>query len=169
MLISILGADQKSNYFKIPGLDIWTKERDFRNFDGENPVICHAPCAQWSRCKGLAKESDEKELSLIAWKICQLNGGIFEHPSGSSFFKYAGIDRKDILSVDQSWFGFPAKKTTYLVFVNCKPLAFPISLDCPAKKVAELHSRARSLCTLSFCKWLVDSVRSSYLVYHSPH
>lgn len=85
--VSILCADSLSNYFKIDGLDIWTEKRDINNYSGKNKVICHPPCQQWSRLKSFAKNKpEEKKLALLCWEIVQANGGIFEHPAGSSFF-----------------------------------------------------------------------------------
>lgn len=158
-MITILGVHKKSNYKLIPGLDLWDAERDAYNYTGINPVIAHPPCAQWSRMKNFAKSSSsEKELAAFCFEMVLNNGGIFEHPAGSSFFKYYGVDKYKILSVSQRWWGFPAEKRTYLYFSRCKPLATPISFDCATKKVCELHSSSRSIMPLSFCQYLVNCV-----------
>lgn len=134
-MITVLCANKDSVYKMIPGIDVWDETRDAYFFTGSNPVITHAPCAQWSRMKGFAKSvADEKELSFFCLKQVIRNGGIFEHPSGTSFFKEAGIT-KNIYSVDQSWWGFPAKKTTLLLFHNCKPLPFPLMQFIPTHVV----------------------------------
>lgn len=162
-MISVLCVMPGSNYFQIPGLDLWDAKRDAYNFIGSNPVITHAPCAQWSRLKAFANDNPrEKELAWFCLEKVRRNGGIFEHPAGSSFFKEAGI--KKIYSVDQSWWGFPARKRTYLYFHGYKPLAFPLSFDRITYKVGgnrngsliSMIKRDHSKMTLSFCQYLVD-------------
>jgi len=160
--ISILCADSLSNYFKINGLDIWTKERDINNFSGTNKVICHPPCQQWSRLKSFAKyNKDEKNLALLCWEFVQLNGGILEHPAGSSLFNYVNADKNKIFSVNQSWWGFPAAKKTYLYCNNVQLTNYSLSFNAIEKKVHQLNHRMRSRQTLEFCNFLVKSVQES--------
>lgn len=141
-MISILCAQKNSLYKEIPGLDIWDEERDAYYFYGSNPVITHAPCPQWSRMKAFAKHDEsQKELAWFCLQKVLRNGGIFEHPAGTSFFKEAGI-QKNIYSVDQSWWGFPARKRTYLFFHKVKPLPMPI-LTSPPEYVLAKHSKLR--------------------------
>jgi len=85
-MISILCAANKSNYYKIPNLDIWNKERNAYNFTSSQPVICHPPCAQWSRMRSFSKDCPvEKALAEFCYLQVIKNGGILEHPAGSSF------------------------------------------------------------------------------------
>lgn len=158
--ISILCADTKSSYFQLPGLDIWTKERDIRLCKTNLPVITHAPCAQWSRMHAFAKKNDEKELAYLCWEFVQRNGGIFEHPSGSHFFKTVGASKKKMLSVDQCWWGFPARKRTYLYFNQCSWLPFPLFQMQTVRELSDLSSDVRSRSPVAFNAWLVESVRS---------
>jgi hypothetical protein len=159
-MITILCASSGSIYKTIPGLDVWDKSRNAYYFYGSNPVITHAPCAQWSKLKHFAKESEfEKDLAFHCLKMVIRNGGIFEHPSGSSFFKEVGIT-KGIYSVDQSWWGFPARKRTYLYFSGCKPLAFPIMCAAPSKVVESLTGDTRSETVLDFAKWMIGAVHN---------
>lgn len=154
-VISVLCAARKSEYENIPGLDVWTASRNAYNYTGRNPVIAHAPCQQWSRLKAFAKVNEvEKNLAWFCfWKV-QVNGGIFEHPHGSSFFDTVGV--KPTLCIDQSWFGFPARKRTWLYFSKCKPLAYPLSFDAVARSVPQLGKEARSKTTLHLARWLVE-------------
>jgi len=181
-LISVLCVMKKSNYELIPKLDLWGESRDAYFFTGSNPIITHAPCQQWSRMKGFANHNpDEKKLAFHCLKLVLRNGGIFEHPAGSSFFKEAGIT-KNIYSVDQSWWGFKARKRTYLLFHKIKPLSFPLNFSPPTHVVSQglkingsgkprkgynflpdLKKSERSKMTLSFCQWLVDCVDQSDL------
>lgn len=158
-MISVLCVDKLSNYYKLsPYLDLWPASRDAYNFTGTNPVICHPPCQQWSMLRSFAKvNAKEKDLAFFCLEKVQLNGGILEHPAGSIFFKTAGI--KPTLSVDQSWFGFPARKRTYLYFVGYKPLALPLCFDDRKLTTVEMMSKTmRSRMTVDFCQWLVNAI-----------
>ena len=157
MNISVLCTMPGSNYYRIPNLDCWDVKRNAFNFTGSNPVITHAPCPQWSRMKAFAKYNQrDRLLAYFCWDVVNTNGGIFEHPAGSSFFNHVGADWNKIISIDQMWFGFPARKRTYLYFNKCIPLQYPISFDCPVKLVEYMSSSMRSRQPLSLCKWLVD-------------
>ena len=173
-MISVLCAKKNSVYKTIPGIDVWDEERDAYFFTGSNPVITHAPCAQWSRMKAFANDNpDEKELAYFCLKNVIRNGGIFEHPAGSSFFKEAGIT-KGIYSVDQSWWGFPATKRTYLFFSECKPFPFPLMQNVPTKSIItgigrkkgliarnrrnDVPKTERSTTVLAFAEWMINCI-----------
>lgn len=165
--IAVLGVDSRSTYFdiEIPDvrLHLFTAERDMLNFSFDMPVIAHPPCAQWSRLRSFAKEdSDIKALAfwcLLAVKRC---GGILEHPHGSLFMRtHIGYSR--CVSVNQSWFGFPARKSTLLYTRKVKLLSYPLSFDLPQySSCSDMDSRHRSRSTLAFNKWLVQSVAYSF-------
>lgn len=165
-MISVLCAKKNSIYKTIPGVDVWDEDRDAYFFTGSNPVITHAPCAQWSRMKAFANDDpDQKELAYHCLKYVLRNGGIFEHPGGSSFFKEAGVTN-NIYSVDQVWWGFPARKRTYLFFHYCKPLAFPVMQYLPTVRVGsrkgrkdtEISKTQRSTTVRAFAHWMIDSI-----------
>lgn len=168
-MISVLCTHAKSNYKSIPGLDLWPDPRNAYNFSGDNPVIAHPPCAQWSRMKNFARiNKEEKDLAVFCWEKVLQNGGIFEHPAGSSFFNYVAADRKNMLSVNQSWWGFPCTKRTYLYFHRCSAIAVPLSFDCVTKTVNQLHSSKRSIMPLSFCTYLVSCIDQTFLTNTLP-
>lgn len=147
-----------SNYFKFPELDIYTKERNAYLYTGSNTIIAHPPCQQWSRLKGFAHENKmEKDLALYCYEKVLTNGGILEHPNGSSFFKYVNADRKKMFVVWQSWFGYPAKKPTILFCQNVQLLPPPINFNAIEKTVDKIAYRKRSLMPLTMCKYLLDS------------
>lgn len=171
-MISVLCAKKNSIYNTIPGIDVWDANRDAYFFTGSNPVITHSPCAQWSRMKGFANDNpDEKELSFFCLQKVIRNGGIFEHPAGSTFFKEAGIS-KNIYSVDQVWWGFPAKKKTYLFFHKCKPLPFPVMQHIPTHAVIsargnfpalpEMKKSQRATTFLPFAQYLINCINESH-------
>jgi len=153
----------------LPGLDLWTAERNTYNFAGSNPVIAHPPCAQWSRMKSFARSNQhEKDLAVFCWEAVMRNGGIFEHPAGSSFFSFIGANRDHLFSVDQHWWNFPCRKRTYLYFNRCEPGIYPLNFSHPMRKVHNMHSGDRAIMPLEFCEWLVSAVRP-LLVYHNSH
>lgn len=155
--ISVLCAAQNSFYKQMPGLDVWDIARDAYNFNGTNTIIAHPPCQQWSRLKAFAKVNEkEKELAFFCLGKVHLNGGVLEHPYGSSFFKASGI--KPTLCIDQHWFGFPARKRTWLYFYGFDPLLYPLNFDAVQKKVPDLGKVARSAMTFSMADWLVRCV-----------
>lgn len=156
---SVLCICENSNYLKIDGLDLWDKNRDVYNYTSSNVIIAHPPCQQWSKLKAFANDDiKERDLAAFCFHLVKLNGGVFEHTACSSFFKFIGADFSKIISVNQSWWGFPAKKPTYLYFENCKPLSYPLSFDLVQKKVSQMSYKKRSIMPLGFCKWLVECV-----------
>jgi hypothetical protein len=158
-MISVLCIQKNSNYLQLPNLDLWNESRNTYNYTGINPVICHPPCQQWSRLKAFAKDDKlSKELALFCWDKVQVNGGIFEHPLGSSFFKYVNANRKKMFVVHQSWWGFPARKPTILYFNNYKPLTTPICFDAILTTVDKMAYSSRSKMSVNFCRWLVSCI-----------
>lgn len=169
--IAILCAHPKSHYFEIEGLEVYDQKRDARNFVGNAPVICHPPCAQWSRLRKFAKvDLEQKALANFCLGWFASNGGIFEHPAGSSVFRELEFPKESkMYSVDQSWWGFPARKRTYLVFHRCSPIAYPLNFDLithtvtnPKGGMKELSKNRVALTPLSFDQWLVDSIRATF-------
>ena len=160
-IIAILCAHQKSNYYSIPFLDIYNEKRNAASFNLDLPVIAHPPCAQWSKLKRFAHFNQEHiDIALHCVEMVRRNGGILEHPEGSTLFKHCGITQH-IYSVDQSWFGYPAKKTTWLWFNGYKPAAIPLMFEARTNRLARLSHPARSITTLAFNQWLVNSIRGT--------
>jgi hypothetical protein len=155
--ISVLCIAKNSNYKLIEGLDLWDIERDAYNYSGSNRVIAHPPCQQWSRLKSFAKvDAKSKDLAFFCLDKVRQNGGVLEHPHGSSFFKAAGI--KPTLSVDQFWFGFPARKRTWLYFHGFTPAPVQLRFDAIERTVPQLGKVARSETTIRFAEWLIKSI-----------
>lgn len=68
-VVTVLFARTDSNYKKLPGVDVWDKERNALNWPGGTPVIAHPPCRAWGRLRQFAKpEEGEKEYALWAVK-----------------------------------------------------------------------------------------------------
>lgn len=166
-MITVLCAMEDSNYFKLEeDLDIWTKERDAWNYNGTNKVIAHPPCQQWSRLRKFAKEDQrEKELAIYCYQLVKNYGGILEHPAGSTLFEYMGTPRGQIRSIDQSWFGFPARKRTYLYVNGIDLEPYQLSFNAVQKKVQDLSQKQRSKMPIAMCQWLVDSIKFSEKIW----
>lgn len=160
--ITVLCAMDNSNYYQIPNLDIYNKQRNAYTYTGNNFIIAHPPCQQWSRLKFFALENkQEKDLAPFCLEQVNKNGGILEHPHGTTFFKEMGIPKRKLYLTWQSWFGFPCKKPTLLYIKDVELLPVPLNFDAIQKTVDQLHSRQRSHQTLEFCEYLVNSVRQS--------
>lgn len=161
-MITVLCVEENSVYQILQGFDPYPASRNAYTFTGNNPIIAHPPCAQWSKLKGMAyTNAEEKDLAFFWLEKVQKNTGIFEHPVGSSFFREAGI--KPTISIDQSWWGFPARKPTALYFHGIKPIAFPLSFDMIERKTADLHSSSRSITVPALALWFQSCINFSHL------
>jgi hypothetical protein len=160
--VAILCADKNSSYFKLPNLLIYTSRENALSYTGSLPAICHPPCAMFSRDRMLSKYNEESiQLARHCYDICQINGGIIEQPAHSIMFDYLGI--KPTMEVWQSWFGFRAKKRTWLYCDKVTLLPAPITFDLSTHSVEKLSSTMRARQTLQFSQWLVNSVRTSII------
>lgn len=166
-MIDILCAQVNSNYFKLPGLRIWTEKEDAFNCTGQDFKIAHPPCAQWSRLKAFAKPNErEKELGIFCIDAVARCGGIVEQPIGSSLFKAHNPGGGRFYRVFQSDWGFPARKATLLWCVGVQLEPHPINWELPKTKVCRMGRGKRSLMPLSFCEYLVKSVTNSAILHH---
>jgi hypothetical protein len=165
MTISVLCVMPGSNYYKLPGLDLWDEKRNAYNYNGSNPVICHPPCAQWSKLKSFARTNQqEKDLAIFCLEKIHENGGILEHPAGSALWKLPQVERARIISINQHWFGFPSQKRTWLYFYNVKPLSYPLNFNTPTRTTTSLHSKARSKQPLALCEWLTQCIIQTHTI-----
>lgn len=153
---------EDSNYNNIPGINIYNKQRNAYTYNGNDFIIAHPPCQQWSKLKKFSKpDLKERDLGPFCLELVQKNGGILEHPHGTSLFKEMGISNSHLTLIWQSWFGFPAKKPTLLYTKDIELLPTPLNLDAIKKTVPQLHSSKRSLMTTQFCTYLIQSIRTS--------
>lgn len=160
--ISVLCVAKKSNYKNFVGLDLWDEKRDAYNFKRNEFVIAHPPCAQWSRMKGFSTR-DRKEKDLAIHCMNRIHnapgGGIFEHPAGSSFFKYVGIT--PTIEINQLWFGFPCRKATWLYFHKIEPLPVSFIPVMSTRGVNNMDKEDRAVMPFAFCAWLIDCIIKS--------
>lgn len=159
--ISVLCVSSHSNYFLLPRLDLWTAKRNAANFNGTNPVISHAPCAQWSKLRAMSHRNEEtKMLAPFCFEKVIQNGGIFEHPLGSSIFKYMGV--KPTIIVDQYNWGHRTKKPTALFFSKCEPLTQPFRLVSNYKRLDCVSAEHKIESPMDFCLWLIRCIDINY-------
>lgn len=135
MTIAVLFARQDSHYKALSGVDVWDAERDARRFAGGAAIVAHPPCRAWGRLRALANpRADERDLAT--WAVIQVrkNGGVLEHPAGSTLWPAAGLPapgRVDefggwTLPISQRWWGHRAEKLTWLYIVGCIPSQIPL-------------------------------------------
>lgn len=132
-MIPVLFA-RKDSIYKSLGCDVWDIERDARKWEGGNPCIAHPPCRAWAKLKGFARPLEgEKELAILSVKFIREFGGILEHPSGSSLWKYIPLPLPGSndewggysICVDQFQFGHKARKKTLLYIVGVPKSELP--------------------------------------------
>ncbi len=180
--VAVLFARADSVYKTLIGCDVYDAERDALTFAGSAPVVAHPPCRAWSRLRTFAKpRAGEKELALWAVDLVRRNGGVLEHPSGSSLFReralpQPGSSDRDafggwVLPVSQKWWGHRAEKRTLLYIVGCDPRdipSVPVVLG-EAERVCgacssvdrsrarkEIGPSERERTPAAFAEWLVD-------------
>lgn len=165
--IAALCVQEKTIYRRYPQVDCWDKNRDAYLFNDQIPVICHPPCGQWGRFKGVALK-DEKEKGLgphcVDW--VRKNGGVLEHPSGSKLFHEMNMPMPGefdshgfTVSVNQSWFGNRGDKSTWLYvcgvpFYKLPSIPSPVFLG--HKLITKMSSLERSRTPLNLSDWLVS-------------
>ena len=161
----MLCARRDSVYKHLPGVDVYDADRDARSFPlGSGvPVVCHPPCRGWGRFRWRSNHTeDELDLARFCLKACQANGGGLEHPEGSALWAEQGLPRP--LSLDQSWFGHPAPKRTWLHVVGAPRVpAFPISLALPATSVVHQSRADRERTPPAFAEWLIELARTCHV------
>lgn len=107
----------------MPECDVYDIDRDALTFPGGLPVVCHPPCRAWGRLRHMANpRPGEKELAFFAVDQIRANGGILEHPAGSTLWDAVGLPKHSgydefggfTVSIDQFWWGHRARKKTWL-------------------------------------------------------
>lgn len=134
--VAVLFARADSNYFAIPGCDVFDITRDARTFSGGMPVVAHPPCRSWGRLRQFAKpRPDEKALGVFAVEQVRHFGGVLEHPAHSTLFDACYMPHPGefpdsfggyTIEIEQFHFGHRAEKRTWLYVVgvpfDCLPL-----------------------------------------------
>jgi hypothetical protein len=91
-LVTVLFTRTDSVYRELEMVDCYDEERDARRFTGSGPVIAHPPCALWGPLRAMAKRpKSERDLAHLAVDTVRLNGGVLEHPRGSTLWAAADL------------------------------------------------------------------------------
>lgn len=175
--IPVLFTLPGSNYTKYSFTDCYDVNRNALNYSGQKAIIAHPPCRLWGRLSHLSKAPKSERL-LAIWAVIKVraNGGILEHPAGSRLFRkmlipldgspdqYGGF----VISINQHWFGFKAKKRTYLYIVGCSRSQLPaltLNFDAITHSVSsspnflELDKKQNSVTVPKLCEWLFEIQR----------
>jgi hypothetical protein len=162
--------------------------RDARAYRGGTPIVAHPPCRAWSTLKAFAKPPPG-ERWLAVWSVLQLrrNGGVLEHPKGSSLWRRMNLPEPYqepdawggwTMEVDQFHWGHKARKRTWLYIVGTYDVpAVPYRAGGPthvidrpgrARKNEQPNSAAkkpwcshaeREQTPPAFARWLVEVAR----------
>lgn len=175
--IPVLFCLPGSAYKKYVFSDCYDITRNALNYRGPQAIIAHPPCRTWGRLSHLSTAPrSERLLAMWAIQKVRTNGGILEHPAGSRLFKKMLIPLDGspdqtggfVVSINQHWFGFKAKKRTYLYIVGCSRSqlpALPLSFDAITHSVSssrnylELDKSKHSETVPKLCEWLFEIQR----------
>lgn len=167
-----------SYYRLLPDLDLFDLRRNALSTVSNAPAIYHPPCRSWGRLRQFAK-TPSGEHWLAVWAVLRMwrYGGVLEHPAGSKLWSFMNLARPGqrydshggfSVSLNQSWFGYPAKKNTWLYVVGCdisELPEMPLNFNAITKTVSgsknrnvlkELSHSERSRTTLLFNKYLIS-------------
>ena len=179
--IAVLFCEKKSIYKKLSGIDCYDIDRNALTFKRHIPVIAHPPCRLFSKLRHFCKaDKKEKQLAFFSVKVVRKNGGILEHPAGSSLWKEARLPLPNespdkfggyTIKIDQFLFGHKARKSTLLYICGIKKLDIPamsfklgypdyvVSTSSKRSNKKELSKKLRQATPIAFAKWLLKIAR----------
>ena len=177
--VVVLYARSDSIYKTLPGCDVWDAERDARNYRGKEPVVAHPPCGPWGRLRAFCKHPEQKDLARHAVRIVRENGGVLEHPAGSTLWEDQSLPEpgaKDkwggwTMTAPQWWWGHRAEKASRFYIVGCdaKDLPeIPMRLGEPTHVIQSRKRRdyrphvtkpEREHTPVELAKWLLEVAR----------
>lgn len=166
-----------SYYRLLPDLDLFDLRRNALSTVSNAPATYHPPCRSWGRLRQFAK-TPSGEHWLAVWAVLRMwrYGDVLEHPAGSKLWSFMNLARPGqrydshggfSVSLNQSWFGYPAKKNTWLYVVGCDISdlpEMPLNFNAITKTVSgsknrnvlkELSHSERSRTTLQFNEYLI--------------
>ena len=171
--IAALYVTKSGTYFGLDGVDPWDEERDARLYDGPYPVVAHPPCNKWAKLGRVIGRGQDGGCFEHALAMVRTHGGVLEHPAESYAWKAFGLMRPCrfwsqslldpgwVVEVDQSAYGFPTRKPTWLYYVGDTPppemrVGPKLARGCDA-----LWSTERSKTPLEFRDALIAMARSA--------
>lgn len=193
--IAALYVDALSGpYPRLDGVECWSgvpsqlslmageSERDAMAYAGPDPVVAHPPCGHWGRWRRRCKQPRSWAIAgLVAFWQVRNFGGVLEHPAYSTLWDVVSAARPGevdefggwTLQVNQTRWGHPCKKPTWLYVVGVSPEEMPalpeeqaathcmVRLLRNSNELPELPKRKRHLTPFPFAEWLVDVARRS--------
>jgi len=173
--VAALYVETGGTYFGLPGVDPWDEARDARLYDGPFPVVAHPPCNRWSRLSAGRLRGQDGGCFASALVSVRTYGGALEHPAHSQAWPAFGLSRPHgpgwervlgetgwVCEVDQSLWGYPARKPTWLYFVGERPPKMPAHYPRHSRSCADVWSRKRSRTPEAFRDVLLAMARSVY-------
>lgn len=179
--VAALFVSGRTIYRHLPGVEVFDKRRDARQFAGGMSVVAHPPCRHWSRLRHQAGANAtaaeiEEEKRLGVWAVEQVMrwGGVLEQPAGSLLWDACQLPRCGDYSdafcfteyIEQSWFGFPTPKATWLLVCGVpRRLVNVPTFQLRAKSLAsfsDLNSFERSRTMRPMAEWLCQLARASW-------
>ena len=167
--VAVLCTRRRSVYLDLANTDCYDVKRDALTFSGSSPVVAHPPCRAWGRLRSFAlPRPGEKELAHFCLSKVRENGGVLEHPAGSSLWVDAGLPRPGEIpdsfggfsvSIFQGDFGHPAPKHTWLYVVGVSPGEFDFTspiVSVPYRSVVSQSSAAREHTPVLFASMLLE-------------
>lgn len=175
-MVPVLFVAYSSNYKNDLRFDCYDIERNALTIKNTLPAIYHPPCRTWGRLYKLANWCPGEHL-LAVWSILRVwrYGGVLEHPAGSKLWRLMGLpipgsgyDNRGgfSISLNMSWFGYPATKNTWVYVKGCSigdvpslPLSFDVVTHCVSSTskssgLKELSKVKRSETPMAMCDWL---------------
>jgi hypothetical protein len=97
-VIAALYVQANGCYSGLPGVDLWSEDRDARRYVGPYPVIAHPPCQRWGRFwHGSTRKPHQFKLGddggcfAAALDSVRKWGGVLEHPAHSHAWDAFGL------------------------------------------------------------------------------
>jgi hypothetical protein len=174
-VIAALYVETGGVYFGLPDVDPWDEQRDARLYAGPWPVVAHPPCNRWSRLSAGVRRGQDEGCFKAALSSVRRWGGVLEHPAVSQAWPAFGLPRPAgtghwrqaleddgwVCEVDQSLWGYPARKPTWLYYVGPEPLAMPAHFPRHRRSCANVWSGTRSRTPPAFRDVLIAMARSA--------
>jgi hypothetical protein len=179
-MLPVLFAESNSVY-KSLGCDVYDLTRNAYSFSDNRPVIAHPPCRLWSRLRAFSTApACEKLTAVFAVHVVRQNGGVLEHPVGSSLWSHMSLPLPGkydkfggfTVCINQSWFGHPCKKPTFLYWcgidimsLDAYPLNFNAVEYCISSSkngpdsLKEVHRSWRNRTPIALASYLINNVK----------
>lgn len=155
---TVLFCREDSIYKKL-GCDTWTKQRNFKNYTGNEPIIAHPPCRGWGKFKWRSNhETHERGYAIWALQYINKYGGILEHPKSSDIWNHKEVREDCKFPIQQSDYGHKARKDTilYIVGVSRRHLPRPgLNLGNPDGKIEYLSKSLREHTPIDLARYLI--------------